>query len=284
MFGKKKQKKKKEPDYSKHPLLPRNLVEHIQSRNGLTFDEQIKLLEALSRINPALVVTRHKLVKGKKFPKAAGKVSVEEAVELVKKRAEERNEKNRKIEELTGLQLKDLQYTELNDEIYPKRLTPADIARYIEAGKQQLEALDQERAKTAKVFSPREEAVLNVITTIKKFEAARVAQKIAERQREAVLSKTAEELEAEHAEWLRKLKGEPEPETPEQQEERLKQEEEQRIAEEAAALEEASRLLDGFEKDIHTLVDEAGTLVEENPDAAAAIVRQWIGHVVTNSD
>jgi hypothetical protein len=284
VFGKKRAKKKKEPDYSKQAVLPSNLVEHIQSQNGLTFEEQIKLLESLRRINPDLTVTRHKLVKGKKFPKAVGKIPVEEAIELIKKRAEARNEKNQKIEEITGLQLKELQEREeLNNEIYPKRLTPNDIVRYVEAGKEQLEILDQERKKTAKVFSPREEAVLNVVTVIKKLEAARVAQKIAERQRDAVLGKTLEELETEHAAWLRKLKGEPEPETPEQIEERIKKEKEKEI-EETAALEKAARVLEGFSDDIHTLVDEAGTIVDENPDAAAAIIRQWIGNIVVNSE
>jgi hypothetical protein len=284
MFGKKKPKKKKEPDYSNQPLLPGKLVEHIQSRNGLTLEEQIKLFESLSRINPSITVTRSKLLKGKKFPKAVGKMPIDEAVEYTKKRVEARNEKNQKIEEITGLHLKDfLDHEELNDEIYPKRLTPADMVRYINAGKEQLEALDREREKSVKVFSPREEAVLNVITLIKKFEVSRIAQKIAERQRATVLGKTLEELEAEHAEWLRKLKGEPEPETPEQMEERLKQEEKQKIEAEAT-LEEAARTLEGFGKDIHTLVDEAGTIIAENPDAAAAVLKQWIGNVVVNSE
>ncbi|MDR0703665.1 MAG: hypothetical protein LBF88_01615 [Planctomycetaceae bacterium] len=285
MFGKKKQKKKKEPDYSNQTVLPGNLVEHIQARNGLTLEEQIKLLESLSRINPSITVTRQKLVKGKKFPKAVGKIPIDEAVEYTKKRAEARNEKNQKIEEMTGLQLHDvLDRVELNDEVYPKRLTPTDMARYLHAGKEQLEALDREREKSVKVFSPREEAVLDAITVIKKLETSRVAQRIAERQRAAVVGKTLEELESEHAEWLRKLKGEPEPETPEQIEERLKNEEEQKMAEETAAAEEAERMLEGFGKDIHTLVDEAGTLVTENPDAAAAVLKQWIGNVVVNSE
>jgi hypothetical protein len=284
VFGKKKAKKKKEPDYSKQPVLPSKLVEYIQPQNGLTFEEQIKLLESLSRINPAIMVSRQKTVKGKKFPKTVGKIPIEEAIEFIKKRAEARNEKNRKIEEMTGLQLKELQdREELNDEIYPKRLTPNDIVRYIEAGKEQLEVLDKEREKTAKVFSPREEAVLNAITLIKKFEAARVAQKIAERQRNTVLGKTQEELEKEHAAWLRRCKGEPEPETPEQIEERLKQEKEQEIAAEEAAV-EMERNLDGFDKDIHTLVDEASTIVIETPDAAAAVIRQWIGNVIVSSE
>jgi flagellar biosynthesis/type III secretory pathway M-ring protein FliF/YscJ len=45
-------------------------------------------------------------------------------------------------------------------------------------------------------------------------------------------------------------------------------------------MEEARRELEGFNSDIHTLVDEAGGLVAESPDAAAAILRQWIGNIV----
>jgi uncharacterized protein YoxC len=283
VFGKKKQKKKKEPDYSNQTVLPGKLVEYIQSRNGLTFEEQIKLLESLNRINPAIIITRNKLVKGKKFPKTIAKIPIEEAIELLKTRANERNEKNQKIKEMTGLNLKDLQdQQKLNDDIYPKRLTPNDIVRYIEAGKEQLELVDQERKKSAKIFSPREEAVLNAITLIKKLEAARVAQKIAERQRETVLGKTLEELESEHTAWLRKLKGEPEPETQEQIQERLKKEEELKQAQEEA-LKEAVRTLEGFDKDVHTLADEAATLVSENPAAAAAILKQWIGNVLVEN-
>jgi hypothetical protein len=284
LFGKKKQKKKKTPDYSKQPILPANLVEHIQSRNGLTLDEQIKLLESLNRINPSIVVTRNQMVKGRKFPKKIAKIPIEEAIEIVKKRNEERNQKNQKIEELTGFQLKELQdREELNDEIYPKRLTPNDIVRYLAAGKEQLEQVTENRKKSNKEFFPREEAILNAVTLIKKLEVTRVAQKIAERQREAVLGKTLEELETEHAAWLRKLKGEPEPKTPEQIEEEQKLEEQQKINQEQT-LDEAVRTLDGFGKDIHTLVDEAGTLVAENPEAATAILKQWIGNVVVNSE
>lgn len=44
--------------------------------------------------------------------------------------------------------------------------------------------------------------------------------------------------------------------------------------------EELSRTLDGFDKSIRSLQDEIAELVEENPDAAAAVLRQWIGTVV----
>lgn len=44
--------------------------------------------------------------------------------------------------------------------------------------------------------------------------------------------------------------------------------------------EEISRTLDGFNKSIRSLQDEIAELVEENPDAAAAVLRQWVGTVV----
>lgn len=56
--------------------------------------------------------------------------------------------------------------------------------------------------------------------------------------------------------------------------------------EEAAALAaaeeelEAERTLAGFSKNIRSLQEEVAELVSENPDAAAAVLRQWIGNAV----
>ena len=44
--------------------------------------------------------------------------------------------------------------------------------------------------------------------------------------------------------------------------------------------EEALRSLDGFDRSIRSLQDEIAELVEENPEAAAAVLRQWIGNAV----
>ncbi len=40
------------------------------------------------------------------------------------------------------------------------------------------------------------------------------------------------------------------------------------------------RTLDGFDKSIRSLQEEIAELVEENPEAAAAVIRQWIGNAV----
>jgi len=56
-------------------------------------------------------------------------------------------------------------------------------------------------------------------------------------------------------------------------------------ADAAAAAEEdeneIKRSLDGFDKSIRSLREEIAELIEENPEAAAAVLRQWIGNVVT---
>lgn len=263
------------------PVLPNDLAEHAQTLAGMSSEEIIKLLESLGRIDESIVVRRRRPVSGKNHSKEVGgkqrKMSIDEAVEYEKKRIEERTEKERQVKELYHLDTDIVERDEINDEIYPKRLTPTDIARSIEAAKTGLEELDRLRSKTSKEFSRKEEVVLRILKQIKKLEAARVARIIAEKQRNTVIGKTVEELEAEREQRIRKLKGLPEPivETPEEKAEREKREEEEK--------QEMIRTLPGFDKHIKTLTDEAGELAEENIDAAASVVRQWIGNVV-NSD
>jgi hypothetical protein len=287
VFRRKKSKKQKEPDYSKLPVLPNDLAQYVQETTGLKPKELVKLFESLNRIDQSIPVTRRHPVAGKNISKEVrgkeGRMSMEEAVDYEVKRAESKSIKESRLRELTDIETDDLfEREDINDEIYPKRLSPKDMVRYIGTAQERLEALDRLRARQSKVFLPREEALLDVLTSIKKYEVARLARKIAEQQRESVAGKTLEELKAEHEARLRKLKGEPEPETPEQTQERLLQEEQQRIADETAAAEEAARILDGFGKDNHTLADEAGMLVKENPDAAAAVVQQWLGNPTSN--
>lgn len=252
------------------------MAEHVQSLVGLSSDEIIKLLESLGRINDKITVTRRRAVPGKQSSKEVGgkqrKMSLEQAVEYEKDRLEKRLEKEKQIQELFvfegGLVAKD----ELNDELYPKRLTPNDIAQSIESAKQKLEEIDRKRSERNVVFSPTEEAVLDVLNQIKKQEASRIAKYIADRQRGTVLGKTIEQLEEERQERIRKLQEELNPivETPEEKEEREKREEEEK--------QERIRTLPGFGKNIKTLVDEAGEVAGDNLDAATAVVRQWIGN------
>jgi sulfur carrier protein ThiS len=278
-----KKKPPKEPDYSKMPVLPSKLAEIVQAKCGLTPDELHKLFESLERINPHIHVARRKKVEGKEYAQKVGKeITIIEAVDYEQERLETRLIKEQKIKEL----IEDVDFDELmirlevNDSIYPKRLTPADIVHSIDSAGDKLETLDIERAKPRKMYLPREEAVLDVITLIKKQEAQRVARRIADRQRSHILSHTMEELEAEYKEWLRVLRGDP------TEEERLAMEEAQRLADEAAAEEEARLAAEEAARHfgdlplLHTLLDDVAALIRDNPEAATAIIRLWIGNAV----
>lgn len=275
---KKKKKKKPEPDLNEMPVLPNDLAEHAQSLAGMSSDEIVKLLESLGRIDESITVTRRRGVPGKNSSKEVGGktriMSIEEAVEYEKHRSEERAEKERQIKELHHLEAGVLDRDEINDEIYPKRLTPKDIAQSIESAKERLAEQDRLRENRVKVFSPKEEILLHVLELVKKHEASRVARIVSEKQRSSVIGKTIEQLEEERKARIRKLKGEPDPidETPEEQAAREQREEEEK--------QEMIRNLPSFDKNIKTLTDEAGELTQDNIDAATAVVRQWIGNQI----
>ncbi len=275
-----KKKKKTEVDPASLPVLPNDLAEHVQTLGGLNSEELIKLFESLGRIDDSIVVSRRRPVPGKNTSKEIGglhkKMSIEKAVEYEKQRAEARTEKENKVREMFDLDEELFQRDELNDDIYPQRLTPTDIVTSIDAARIKLEEQDRLSAIRKKVFSTRDELILDILDLVKRYEAARTAKVVAERQRKLVEGKTLEQLEKEREARIRQLKGEPEPidETPEEREERLKLEEEQK--------QELIRTLPGFDKNIRTLVDEAGDMTSENVDAAAAVIRQWIGNLVNS--
>ena len=281
MFGKK--PPPKEPDYSKMPVLPNKFAEFVQAKYGLTPDELHKLFESLGRINPDVKVVRRQKVEGKEYSKVVGKrLSMDDVVKYETERAESRRAKEKKIDELFEDKV---DFDELmvrlavNDLYYPRRLAPIDIVQCVESAGERMDALDRERARPTKVFLPREETILDVIALIKKLEPVRLAKHIANRQKAYIATHSLEELEAEYAEWMRNLRGDPPPETEEEMMARLAQEEVQRLEEERIAAEEAAKNFDEF-GDVHTLLDDAAELIRTNPEAAAAIVRQWIGNAV----
>ncbi|MDR1053860.1 MAG: hypothetical protein LBL39_06755 [Planctomycetaceae bacterium] len=276
MFGRKPKKPKKpvEIDYSKLDILPDDIACHVGSFVGLTPEELARLFESLGRIDNAFNVQRYKGVKGKNSSRKVGrKMGIVDATEYEKNRQDERVEKEKKILEINGVDQSIFDRDELNDEIYPKRLTPSDIVRSTEAAREKLNEIDQERAKPKIEFSPREEAVLDAMVMVKKYETVRVATAIAEWQRENIIGKTKEQLKEEEAKKLRQMKGEPEPhiETPEEKAEReTREREEERLKHDELA---------GFDPNYRTLVQEAAELTDENPEAAAAVIKQWIGSI-----
>lgn len=282
MFGKKKTSPK-EPEHLKMPVLPNKFAEFVQAKCGLTPDELHKVFESVGRVSPDIKVARRQKIEGKELSKEVGKrLLINEAVKYEEERTESRRTKNEKIrlELLENVDFDELMVRlEVNDLYYPRRLAPSDIVQYIDSAGEKISALDKERAKPTKAFLPREEAILDVISLIKKQEPIRLAKHIAYRQKAYIATHSLEELEAEYAEWLRNLKGEPPPETPEETKNRLAAEEEQRIVEEQIAAEEAARNF-GDLANVHTLLDDAAELILTNPEAAAAIIRQWVGNAV----
>jgi hypothetical protein len=271
------------------PVLPNKLAEFAQAKYGLSPDELYKLFESLGRVNEHIKVARRRKVAGKEYSKQIGGrkpfMIIADAVDYENKRRETRLDKDEKIRDL----IEDVDFDELmvrlevNDSIYPKRLTPADIVAGLASATGKLEDLDRLRAIPHKTYSPREEAVLDALTWVKRQEPFRIARRIAERQRDYILNHSVEELEAEYNAWLRNLRGEPPLET---DEERLKREEMERLAAEAANTEEeriaateGARIFNDL-ANLHTLLDDVASIVQEKPDAAAAIVRQWIGNEV----
>ncbi len=276
MFGKnsKKEKKKETPPT---PVLPNAYAQHASELAGMTPDEILKLLESLGRIDDSITVTRRRADKNGKNSKVVGgrkaKMSVDEAVEYEKKRIEERNEKEKNVRELFKLENEKFERAELDESVYPKRLAPTDIVRCVDAAEQRLEEIDRLRETRKKVYSPREEIVLNILALVKKYEAARVARRIAEKQRQAVLGKSIEELDQQRKDRIDGIQAEtagPSP-TPDEIEQK-------KIEEEL----EAARTLTGFDKNLRTLVDEAAEIASENPDAAASVMKQWIGNTVNS--
>ncbi|GHT26260.1 hypothetical protein FACS18942_03400 [Planctomycetales bacterium] len=277
------EKKKKGRDPARMAILPNNLAEHIQTMGGLSSDEIIKLLESIERIDERTKVTLQRPVPRKNTSRPAkgkqGNMKIAAAVNYEKKRAAQRVEKEQQVLELFNFDSSVLPHEELNGEYYPKRMTPDDIATNIKAARQNLLEIDQHRIKAARPSSPNEEAVLNVMMNIKRMEAARIAGYIARKQRDLVLGKTPEQLEQERKERIEQIKIEagliPPPDRELTEEEKKAEEDEKQ---------KAIRTLQGFGKDIHTLADEAGDLAGENIEAAAAVVKQWIGNVAEKQD
>jgi len=286
MFGKK--PSPKEPDYSKMPVLPNKLAEFVQANHGVTTDVLLKLLESFERVNPDIDVARRRKVGGSEYSKLVGGRKafgpVGDAVKYTQERADSRHKKDEKIHELLeevdfdGL----MHHLGVRDSLYPQPLAPMDIADYVDSAEKKLKALDQERTALPKrIYSARDEVMLDIISLVKKEAPLRLARRLANWQKTYILTRTTEQLEAAHKEWLRLLRGDP------TDEERLAMEEAARQAAEEVAIEEeriaaeaAARNLTDL-ADIHTLLDDVADLIKNNPAAATAIVRLWIGNTAT---
>ena len=254
MFGRKKQKDK---DKDQPALTPVELAEKIGQQAGLLPDEMVKLFDSLERVEKNRKIIRRKAVQEKIVSKKP--IDLQNAVEFAKERLEEHKKREENLRR--SHKQKHLKYFEaesrdvIEDTEYPKKTSPYDIGRSIDTAQKRL--LEEERKDADDPVDHKTIILLQAIDRTKITEAARVAHKIAERQKRIGL------LSLEEAERLAKM-------TPEERQELAPDIEEQL---------EIARSLHGFKKQVNTIVDEAAEVVDENVDAAAAVVRQWVGTI-----
>ncbi|HBT76655.1 MAG TPA: hypothetical protein DEB39_06960 [Planctomycetaceae bacterium] len=252
-------KKKENPD-----AITEEKAFRICNTEGLPPEHIAWLLDSLGKGGSGAVVTRQfsgDLFRGKKQ-----KMAFEAAIELELQRAGERREREMTIKLNRGIKLSP---EELNQEafsteknIYPKRVSPLDIGRSLDAARAHLADGGEKNMPKEQRF--RAELLIHVIEQIKRLEALRVARRIARRQKNVVQGKTTEQV-------------------------RTEKENEQSAALLAARqLEEerrkTERSIGGFGKGLHTLIDEAAEVVQTDYDASAKVLNQWIGNATPNAE
>jgi len=251
--------KKKQTDKDKPALTPIELADKIGQQAGLLPDEMLKLLDSLERVEKRRKIIRRKAVAKKIVNKKP--TDLPTAVEIQKEKLEE----HRKREEAQKWihRKKHLKFIEpetrdvIEDTEYPRQLSPYDIGRSIETAYKRLLEEEEKKKEVDDPVNRRAELILKALDRTKITEAARVARKIAERQKRIGLENLEE------AERLAKM-------TPKERE---------TLAPEIEETLEIAKSLQGFKKHVTTLVDEASEVVNEDVDAAAAVVRQWVGTI-----
>ena len=253
MFGRKKKNEAEKP-----AMTPSELADKIGQQAGLLPDEMLKLLDSLERVENNRIIIQRKAVKQKIVDKKP--ISLAKAVEF----AQEKIEEHKRREEIQRLihKKKLLKYVEIEsrdiieDTEYPRKLSPYDIGKSIDTAKKRLRE-EEERQEEDQPVNRKTELILNVLDRTKITEAARVAHKIASRQNRIGL------FSLEEAERRSNLPQEEQMEMDPEIEEQLK----------------IARSLNGFKRKNNTIVDDAASVVDENIDAAASVVKQWVGAI-----
>ena len=245
-------------------MTPVELAEKIGVQAGLVPDEMLKLLDSLERVEKNRKIIRRKAVQDKIVSKKP--MDLPQAVEFAQERLAEhkrREEIQRQIHKQKHLKFFEVESRDvIEDTEYPRKLSPYDIGRSIETAHKRLLEEEEKKKETEDPIYRRAELLLSAIDRTKITEAARVARKIAERQNRIGL------LSMEEAQRLAKM-------TPEQREE---------LAPEIEDQLEIARSLQGFKKMQNTIVDDAAEVVKDDVDAAAAVVRQWVGTIHEEND
>jgi len=253
MFGRKKTQKDDKP-----VLTAVELADKIGQQAGLLPDEMLKLLDSLERVERNRKIIPQKAVQEKIVSKKA--IDLPKAVEIARERLEEHKKREEIQRQLSRKKHLKFFETESHDVIedteYPRKLSPYDIGVSIETAYRRLLEEEKKKEDNDPVYR-RAELILHALDRTKVTEAARVARTIAARQ------ERIGRLSLEEAQRLAKL--------PPEEQQALTPEIEEQL--------EIAKSLQGFKKHINTVVDDAAEVVKENADAAAAVVRQWVGTI-----
>jgi len=238
----------------------------LSSAIGMDPDEIERLLILLGRGDADRPVFRRRV--GSILDVARGHVlwmrpyrlTLAEAKELIHEIAERQREREAKLLKKKRHKNPDYQLPKLTttDGIeYPSELSPDDVLAACQAARRRL-AEDSQHHDATNAEERQAGRILEVLEQMKREEAMRFARRVATMQRRHIIEGN-------------------EGETPEQgghpsdpwDKYGLNDEELERI-----------RTLHGFgKKPLKTLIDEAGDVVDTNVDAAAKVVKQWIGNV-----
>lgn len=246
---------RKKKNVKKATVVTEEMARHIGDEAGMAPEHIAMLLDSLEKIGKeATIVHRPHSAKGRNKPEV---MSIDSAVEYELQRARERQRREIEIRESfrkRPVPDEEIKEFSVEDNVYPKRVSPRDIARSLDAARARIALLAGKNMP--KKNSIRSEIILSVLEKIKQLEAVRVARQIAKRQYALVEGKDDAAIQREKQETILKK--------------HLKTFEEE--------AEKAARTLDGFGKGLHTLVDEAAEVVETDLNASAKVLGQWIGN------
>ena len=240
--------------------------EVLPTELGMDPDEIERLLELLGRDSRKRIVFRRRVgsildvAKGQVFWLRPYRLTAEEAKELIHEIAEQQREREAKL--LKKRRRKDPDYQlpkymtpeEIN---YPSQLSPDDIVAASDAARYRLEESPQQD-KTVSAEERRAMQIFEALEQMKNDEATRFARHVAMVQR-------------------RHIEGKP----PLDDESQQNDEATDIFAAHGFDDEELERIrtLQGFgKKPLKTIIDEAGDVIDTNVDAAAKVVKQWIGN------
>jgi hypothetical protein len=238
--------------------------ELLPAELALEPEELDRLLELLGRNNKERLVLRRKVgsildvAKGRILWLKPYRLNLREAREMIHELAEERRvkrvEEQKRKKRRYRTEVPPLPPPEQIE--YPKKLSPDDIFLSAETAREHLEEADRRRP-SAGIDKIRAGLLLRAMELLKSDEAVRFARRIGFLAHQH-LNRTPEEREMIEA--------------------RKREEERLRGEEKGEDDSKTVRTLPKFGKNLTTLAEDAGRVVEENYDSAAKVIRQWVGN------